>query len=286
MCSILRICKICQFIKNIFIKEKIDSEYLLRKYIPSLYNLLIKRGYNKWHEINSKVNHQIFLKEDVRTNLFLLLNEIETKRDLGIKSFPVLVNEIITRVLNVLPHKEKRIWYTLNGKFDNLNDWNFLNPIGELSALDKVLLNSDYELIEIEAAFPNGKTKDFLFQNKINKSKLYVEVLNIHIPEYVNDYDKIKKIIINKLNEKILIEIANVNDSYFLKSLCFFPIVWYLEKDILKDEHTFFSDFKKTYGLKYGIKHTSMGICTYYKFDGEYKFAEASSIFELLKSFF
>ena len=263
--------------------EKIDSENLIIKYIPELYNLLIKRRYNKWNEINNKVNQQILLKADVRTNLFLLLNEIESNNNQNIKSFPVLLNTIIKRVLNTLPHKEKRIWDALNGKFDNLNDWNYLNPIGELSALDKVLQNSDFDLIEIEASFPNGKTKDFLFQNRKNKSKLYVEVLNIHLPDSEFCNDKIKETIIGKLNKKITEEIAGIDDLNLLNNLCFSPIIWFLETDILRDEYVFFSDFKKTYGSKFGIKHCSMGICTYIKVNGNYEFAEASSIFEKYK---
>jgi hypothetical protein len=215
------------------------SEYLISKYIPELHKLLVKRGYNRGDKLDSKIEEQLETKLDVKTNLIRLLLEIESSGNQSFKAFAIHVNELIKRIRNIYQNKEKKIWESINGKFDNLDGWNFYNPIGELSVLDKQIHNDKIELIEIEASFPNGKTKDFLFINKQNNSKFYIEVVNIHLPLGLSDSDKIKKVLLDKISKKIEEEIKGITDYELLKSLFILPIVWSLDIDFLKKEYKF-----------------------------------------------
>ncbi|MBK7872848.1 MAG: hypothetical protein IPJ74_20330 [Saprospiraceae bacterium] len=139
----------------------------------------------------------------------------------------------------MIPNEERKIWSLINGKIDNIEDWNYLNPVGELSVLLKLLKSGLFELEEIETKFPNGRKKDFLFRHKNNNETRLIEILNIHLQTDIKDFNKIKNILLSKVQNKIDREIEGVKDSLFLRRLYILPVVWYLDIEDLENSLRF-----------------------------------------------
>lgn len=255
------------------------SKYLINKYCPFFYRFLEKRKYSRWEKLDSMVENQMLKKCEVKTSLIRLLLEIEVTDNPFLKGFSEYFDQLLREITESVPNKESRIWDSINGKFDNIEDWNFLNPIGELSVL-KIFINSGlYDLDEIEIKFSNNRPKDFAFINKSNGEKKVIEVVNIHIPVNKVEHQEIKDYILDKVQKKINREIIGITDLNELKSLEILPIVWYLDLNILKSEYDFFNDFNKCSGLNYGMKCSTFGFHTYVKYpNNTILFGEASSI--------
>ncbi len=261
------------------------SRYLIHKYCPNFYNLLEKRQYSKWNILDSLISNQLISRKNVKTNLIRLLLEIEITNNSFLKSFSEYFDQLVKEIIEFIPHKETRIWKSINGKFDNFEDWNYLNPIGELSVLWNFINCGLFDLLEIEAKFSNGQPKDFEFRHKSDGALTLIEVVNIHVPIGMTEHGKIKDYILDKVQKKINKETKGNITLDELKRLFILPVVWYLDMKILKIEYNFFNEFNKNLGRTFGIKHPTLGFCTFVKTsDNTLIFGEASSIIDLNKN--
>jgi hypothetical protein len=261
------------------------SRYLIHKYCPIFYGFLEKRKYLKWVTLDSRLENQLLTKSDVKTSLIRLLFEIEVTGNPFLKGFSDYFDQLLKEIIEIIPNKETRIWDSINGKFDNIEDWNSLNPIGELSVLRKFINSGLFDLIEIEIEYSNNRPKDFAFRQKSNGKKKVIEVVNIHIPVGMIEQGKIKNYLLDKVQKKIAREITGITDLDELKRLFILPVVWYLDMDILTSEYDFFNDFNRNLGSNYGMKHPTLGFCTFVKYpDNTFIFGEASSIIALNKN--
>jgi hypothetical protein len=247
--------------------------------------MLEKRKYSKWNILDSLQESQLLLKTDVRTNFIRLLFEIEVTGNPFLKAFSEHFDQLVKDIIEIIPHKETRIWKSINGKFDNIEGWNFLNPIGELSVLRKFINSGLFDLVEIEAKFSNGQTKDFELKQKSDGELKLIEVVNIHIPIGLTKHSEIIDCILDKTQKKIIKEIDGATNIVEMNRLFILPVVWYLDMDILKSEYAFFNEFNKSLGKTFGMKHPTLGFCTYVKDStNNLIFGEASSIIDLNKN--
>jgi len=257
------------------------SEFLIRKHTPNIYNFLRKRNYKKWNALDTLIEKQLKVSGTTKTNFITLLFKIEMSNNPFLKSFATYIDTLVQEIIDRVPNKEKRLWDSFNGKFDNIEDWNYLNPIGEFSVLKKLIDSNLYDLIEIEAQFPNNKPKDFLVKQRSNNKNKYIEVVNIHIPIGMNNFKEIKRHLISKVSDKIKRETKSITKKRYLEDLIIIPVVWYLETVMLKDDYQFFKSFNETLGKSFGINKNTLGFCTYVKTsENEFIFGEASSIME------
>ena len=102
------------------------------------------------------------------------------------------MDNLIGEMLHQVPEHEAGIWDSLRGKFSNIAGWNFLNPIGELSALKYLLSDNKNTLVTMESSYPNGRPKDFLLKSNSDLDEVLVEVVNIHTPVEPVEWEELK----------------------------------------------------------------------------------------------
>lgn len=261
------------------------SEYLTIKYCPNIHALLKDRKFSEWDRLDTLISNQLQKDKIIKTNFIRLLFEIEKSNNQFAKSFSTYIDQLVLDILTLVPKNKKQIWLAINGKITNIADWNYLNPIGELSVLKKLIISNSFELLEFETKFPNGRKKDFLVKSLSNNKEILIEVVNIHLPVVKIEFDKIKEILIHKVQTKINNEVKNVSDKLQLENLFIIPVVWYLEMSDITNNYEFFNEFNKSLGKSFGITHQTLGFCTYVKTsDNKFIFGEASSIINNNKS--
>lgn len=183
----------------------------------------------------------------VKTTFIDLLLRSDEGSDDFIKSFVKYCDELVKDTLTKIESKHnKGIRNSFIGKITNLDSWNYLNPIGEIAALNNLLFSSQFSLEQIEYKMPNGKKADFLLRNIENNHKSLVEIVNIHTRDGIEG-EELKNSIINKLSQKVLTE------KTFIPYLphIFLPIIWSFDYDIYLPLEEFFLDFKASNGEKY-----------------------------------
>jgi hypothetical protein len=183
----------------------------LKIFTPQIVTLVDSENF-PWGRINSKFNKRIdkILAEET-SDVFNLEATIydhiisakkKNSSSLGLlKYFNLLFKELNKNLVGVERDLVKTNVINMLSSFDK----QFLNYLGELAVLNQLIKSSTFSLIACEEELPNGKSIDFLFENKIEPMKLLVEVVNIHINDekVEKDNDKIKIFFQTKLEQKI-----------------------------------------------------------------------------------
>ncbi len=253
-------------------EETYRIQNLVLKYIPSLIRLFGSSF--KWSEEDRKFDKKLKIREkclerqkatsvQIRTSLYDMLIEAENGNNFALK-FIKFIDTLISEVVKILPNFKDNIRKNIQGTINNLDDWNYLNPIGELACLKKLLDSKRYILEEIECSFENGKTKDFLFSETSKNSQVMVEVLNIHSRFEVNgEFLDIKKHLFDKIIEKVNSETVNIYSNKYSNSLLFIPVVWHIKKESMQEYYEFFKKFNDSLGKELGLDYAICGFCSY-----------------------
>lgn len=171
---------------------------------------------------------------------------------------------------------EKKV--LLSGTFRSLlTNWDikFLNFIGELSVLNN-LLKSGYHLEAAEEEMPNGKHMDFSLIGH-NKSKVLVEVRNIHVH---NGDDKSDKQLVRQIKRKLTRKV-NAKSEHGLPGIVFHivPVIWAPHKILLRLKSLYDSNLNM---LHLNILEPVAYACFTYENDYVIKFGSLRTLFDPL----
>lgn len=240
---------------------KCRSEILLEKYCPTIYSFT-KRTRTDWQRLDTNFENS-YLKVGVKceSNIIGILLHAEAG-DEFLKAF-LIYSEFLASSLKEYADKGKKFTDIIVGKFTNLEGLNYLNPIGELSVLKK-LIDKNFELIRIEDKhlFPSAKPKDFLLRSPAGNNIL-IEVLNIHLKNDYQTTNGLKTFLFRKVAEKVNDETNGITPASAKEILFFQPVLWHVDLMNCKRHLAFFSDFKKTLGSEIGLHFNILGFCTF-----------------------
>jgi len=135
-----------------------------------------------------------------------------------------------------------------------LDAWKYLNPYGEIISLLSLVQKTDYRLEQIEKEIPNRKSMDFLFVHTKDKSKIFVEILNIHPKDNYQNVNELKAELYSKISKKIERETANLDFENYSFPIVYLPVVWSTNLSQLVQYLEFFNEFHDTYGKELGVK--------------------------------
>jgi hypothetical protein len=116
------------------------------------------------------------------------------------------------------------IKHTIRQMLESL-DSKYLNFVGELAALNRLLKSGNYRLAGIEDKMPNGKFIDFKLKLVGQDKFQLVEVFNIQLDSsrVIDDAELIRKRLMHKLSKKIEDKKARLSSNV---SFCLIPIIW------------------------------------------------------------
>ena len=259
--------------------EKHRSEILMEKFCPTIYGYL-KNSKIDWKEIDKNFEENCLIPGiEHETNIFSILLCAESGNEKS-KSFLKYCNNL-ARKLEEYTNEKRKFRNIIIGKFTNFKDLNYLNPIGELSALNS-LINHNFELIRIEdqLIFPNSKPKDFLVKAPSGKEYL-VEVVNIHLRCHIDNIDELKSFLYPKIKDKINSETNDIDIELAKSKLFFLPVLWNIDFHKFKIFNNFFKEFSKDLGRDIGTQYNILGVCTILtNEENEYIFGEISTFYD------
>jgi hypothetical protein len=265
---------------------------LILKYTPAIIKLfgdsfdwsIEDLKYEKKLDIRQKYRQRNKTDEmQINTSFYDLLLEAELKDKFSI-NFAYFINNLLVDLVLYLPDFENKFKDNFDGKINNLDNWNYLNPIGELACLKKLLDSQIYILKEIECSFENGSSKDFLLHNKNTNLDTMVEVLNIHSKfEDGKDFETIKNDLFQKIDLKVKKETANVDPIKYKNSLFFLPVIWHIKQESMERYYDFFKDFKNNLGKELGLNYAICGLQSYLIINDKFEFGEISSLIDRIK---
>jgi hypothetical protein len=140
----------------------------------------------------------------------------------------------------------------------------YLNFIGELATLNEIKKLGKYGLIKIEELIQpeSNKSADFLFLNKDDKTKILVEVVNLHLYLIeIRGNKNIKQHIEGKLKEKMQEKFINPKYEFYLQ-----PVIWTKDE---KELESLVKLYEKT-GLPINNVLAPFAYSTYKNSDGTY----------------
>jgi hypothetical protein len=259
---------------------------LVLKFTPAIIKLF-GFSYN-WAKEDAKFDERIGIRENylkrnntdrlVTKQTFIDLLVSAESNDQSAIGFLNFVNDLVEETLSLVPEAKNKIKDNFDGKLTSTQDWNYLNPIGEIACLKKLISSGTYRLKSIECAFPNGKTKDYLFENINSKNDIMIEVLNIHPKtEFDTPDDKIIDDIIAKLRSKIISETLGIDPQTLKVPLIFMPVVWNISVECLERNMEFFSSFSVAGGRQLGVPYDIVGFSTLLKKNNSFYFGEICS---------
>ena len=241
---------------------------------------MIRKSKTNWEKLDKRFEEG-YLKEgiEVESNIVGIL----LKAKLGDEFLIEFLShaDSLAKYLYDFTKEKRKFRDIIVGKFTNLDSLNYLNPIGELSFLKK-MIDNNYELIRIEdnQTFPRLTPKDFLLKSP-SGSKLLIEVVNIHLRDDYGDTEELKMKLLKEINEKIEKEIEGMKDENPPSNLFFQPILWHVNLSKFKKHFEFFRDFSKSVGKDFGLKYNTLGFCTFGKTeDNNLLFGELSSFYD------
>ncbi len=237
--------------------DTIDTSLLFRKFCPSIFSMLDKR--TDWDKLNSRFKEKVYNRKgyDYKDDFIgVLFNAFEG--DNYNAEFVVEIDKIYNKIQDALPEFSKKVRELLKGKITNLEDWNFLNVVGELFVINTILNHpNDIQLLDIEKKTVNGKPKDLFVCLKTGR-KLMIEILNIHYTEKSFDRETLEKHLISKTKAKILSETKGCLSEED-KNILFLPIIWRLDIEKLVEHYDFFERYENSWGKETGTEYQTMG---------------------------
>lgn len=220
------------------------------------YNLLLKYFPNTLSLIDQKYDFSVL---DERFDRILADDAISNKpRETNIIDFTIFCEQnnlfhielakfldgLVKEAVETLGAKFKKgLRNAFKGKLTNYSSWNYLNPFGEIISLLTILKNDNYNLLEIEHRIPNGKKLDFLFATT-NKSKIAVEVINLHPQDTYTNISELENDLLGKLKDKIEIESEGIEFDKLQFTWTYLPVLWSIDLKSLLPFKDYFERFE------------------------------------------
>jgi hypothetical protein len=135
------------------------------------------------------------------------------------------IERLAEELLNRLSLVEKQL---ISGNMKQLLlsfDSKYLNFLGELAVLNKLLKFRAYRLTAVERPLGNRKSIDFMLRNEETGRHVLVEVMSIHLNEarVVADAEAIRKFLTHKLTEKVTSKLINLIEPLEFQLI---PVIW------------------------------------------------------------
>jgi len=232
--------------KTSYIDFKQQLEYLCP-------NLILYYGPTdeKWNAIAEKYNKRVLSNAEklkhqdpfqIQTTIYdlvIAVNEGNIAAKYFLKHIDKISKNLFDHIPDILHDSLKKSFL---GIFENFGDTEskYLDKIGELAILEKIILNSELKLDKIEYKLQNNKSIDFSFTTEHNPDELLlVEVFNIHIKsEKLENIDNFKKFIENRIGNKLQNKLINVKPEKN-KSYSLIPLIWGDLADLIKFKSVF-----------------------------------------------
>ncbi|HRE40387.1 MAG TPA: helix-turn-helix domain-containing protein [Ignavibacteria bacterium] len=210
--------------------------FYFNKYLPNIYSVLsLDKKIKKekfWNEkLNNLIEHYGSFKigQKKETNLFDII-EMAENGELSKVCFLNQIDSMFSTLYTSMDYKFKiKLRNMLKGTLFNLNNHNYLNPIGELFCIYKFHFNNETKILDLEYELEKNKpTFDLLIE--LNNNKYLVEIYNIHPNfEKENYLEEVGSKIINKRRNKI--SSHNLENHIFL----ILPIIWLTQTELSGD---------------------------------------------------
>ena len=232
---------------------KFDVKNRLNEYIPALFELIPEKGFD-WKKIERVFNKKYielnkrFETEgepfQIKASFYGIITQAIQGNVLALRIFD-FVNKLFEELADNLNENERllikdNVFHVLVSQ-----DEKYLNYIGELAALNKVIKTGNYRLLNVEqkldADNPNSSNIDFTLFDEQAKSEHRVEIVNVHLDE-TNTLSEanIERLLDQKLRNKVLKKAKGSKSSFLLV-----PIIWgsheFIRKILAYYEDTDFS---------------------------------------------
>ena len=254
----------------------------LKIFTPQIVNLIDSNDF-PWDRINEKFNKKIEARlESAEENLFTVQASVydhiigAKKKKLNCIGLLKYFNLLFKELNENLKEDERQLVKTNVRNMLSSFDHQFLNYIGELAVLNQLIKSGSFQLLSCEEKLPNGKSIDFLFENKIKPMKILVEVVNIHInsDKVENDPSKIRTFFETKLGKKIDSKKEGLNQGVNFHLI---PVIWGGTAAL-----KIYDDFFKNNSLGIPLVYEPMAYLTYSDDKGYYEhyFTPISRLFK------
>lgn len=259
-----------------FVKENLEDA------IPSLVALVDGERF-PWDKIDGLFNAKIAKRTEeckgeamqVEACIYDVIIAARMQKPQAIRLLRFL-NKVFENLTVTLQAAEKPlIKHTIRQMLESL-DGKYLNFVGELATLNRLLESGLYRLIGIEDKLPNGKFIDFKLQQVGHDKFDLVEVFNIQLDssKVVDNADAIRKRLLHKLTQKIEDKTAGLSSDVSFRPI---PIIWGGWEDI-----RVYGEFFKAHKLELPEVAEPLAYLTLH--DGadycEHHFAPISTLFE------
>jgi hypothetical protein len=210
---------------------KYDVKKAIQIYFPSFLELLGEQNIS-WTSIDKGLEaHLQKIKDKLEdtpngiwkeaTFFTIMINHsLENGKGKGMFDF---YDKIFKSLLLVLSKKEKEPIHRMLSKVLTNLDKNYLNFIGELATLNKLMLTGEYELLNIEEPIHPDRniTADIFMRRKNDRTEILIEVLNLHLEDReFNDYITLQNHLRSKFVKKMSDKLITSNNVLIQ------PVIW------------------------------------------------------------
>jgi hypothetical protein len=254
----------------------------LEAYLPALAELADGRDF-PWTKIDKlfqkKLDERTTASQgqsmEVEASLYDLIISLKKQetRAVGLLHF---IERLAEELLNRLSLVEKQL---ISGNMKQLLlsfDSKYLNFLGELAVLNKLLKFSAYRLTAVERPLSNQKSIDFMLQNEETGRHVLVEVMSIHLNEsrVVTDAEAIRKFLTHKLTKKVASKLTDLVDAPEFQLI---PVIWGSCQAV-----QVYSDFFKAHALALPNVLEPVSLLNYHDGAGNYdcRFGSLSTLFK------
>lgn len=161
--------------------------------MPSIFEIIGNNWFN-WDKVNSLFletlnNRKQLLTSskwiEVEITFFDIVANVLKGDESAIISFNHY-NTIFSTLAKRATNKEKKLLTKIIYSMFINRDIKHRNFFSEIAFVNYIISDGLYHLIEIEHKLPNGKHIDFVFQKEDEETKVYIELMNIHISKQLD----------------------------------------------------------------------------------------------------
>jgi hypothetical protein len=221
-------------------KIEVDLENRLKLYVPDMFTLMGKQGFN-WSELNERYGEFLrdrkikfrlngnYLRDPV--NFYDVTLRSVTSDDPVFQNYFVYINKVFRSLSTILTDDEKIMVNSIIRNLLRQFSRSYTHSLGELFVLNNVMKSEKYRLRKIEYENPEepkiknkkGKTIDFLFYSLELKQDILLEVMNVDLKEKtVIDSTHLKLHLERKISDKI----KDKKKSFPKFNFNIIPVLW------------------------------------------------------------
>ena len=229
-----------------------EIKQILDKRCPNIVEIIGKDKIKFWSKVDLKYN----------SRLAFIKNELNNKRDVSIRK-SIIDNLIASKderneaeaFLKEIDFRIGRVYEDfkrdnkLIDKFRHIlqqlilteiKDSKSIDRVGEIFAIDYIVLKKQLKIIELESKLENGKHLDCLVKSIDSDKIMFFDFLSINIDTCkVESQEGLSKLLIHRIVTKYEDKVKNIEKLNIPFKV--FPILW-LEIDLLRKYHSFLSE--------------------------------------------